>query len=168
MMNPKLMQRLKKDHAEILTNKNIDILCIYAEPKKESIINKEGMIEYIDVLMDWSGYILGPDETPFQGGKFNINIIFPNDYPFLPPLITFETKIYHPNISRNGTICIDILKDKWSPALSLTKILLSISSLLAEPNGNDPLEIDIANMYLNNNEKYIEKAKSWTVKYASH
>ena len=54
---------------------------------------------------------MGPDESPFSGGVFFLNIHFPTDYPFKPPKVNFTTRIYHPNINSNGSICLDILKD---------------------------------------------------------
>ena len=121
-----------------------------------------------DNLYHWEGCIIGPDETPYSGGFFRLNISFPIDYPFKPPKINFTTKIYHPNIQKNGGgICLDILNTNWSPALTISKVLLSISSLLDEPNPNDPLEPEIAEQYKNNIEAFTKTAKFWTEKYAN-
>lgn len=114
----------------------------------------------------WKGTITGPGDSPYQGGVFFLNISFPHDYPFKPPKVQFITKIYHPNINANGDICLDILKNAWSPALTITKVLLSISSLLCDPNPDDPLVPEIANIYKTNREKYNYNAKEWTKKYA--
>ena len=110
---------------------------------------------------------MGPDDSPYSGGVFFLNIRFPPDYPFKPPKVNFTTKIYHPNINSNGSICLDILKDQWSPALTISKVLLSISSLLTDPNPDDPLVPEIANLYKNDMAKYTEVAKEWTSKYAT-
>ena len=110
---------------------------------------------------------MGPDDSPYTGGVFFLNIHFPPDYPFKPPKVTFTTKIYHPNINSNDSICLDILKDPWSPALTISKVLLSISSLLTDPNPDDPLVPEIANLYKNDMAKYVEVAKEWTSKYAT-
>ena len=110
---------------------------------------------------------MGPDDSPFSGGVFFLNIHFPTDYPFKPPKCQFVTKIYHPNINANGGICLDILKDQWSPALTISKVLLSISSLLTDANPKDPLVPDIANLYITDNAKYVANAREWTRKYAS-
>lgn len=63
-------------------------------------------------------------DSPFQGGVFFLSIHFPTDYPFKPPKVNFTTRIYHPNINSNGSICLDILRDQWSPALTISKGLL--------------------------------------------
>ena len=114
----------------------------------------------------WQATIMGPDDSPFSGGVFFLNIHFPTDYPFKPPKFQFITKIYHPNINSNGSICLDILKDQWSPALTVSKVLLSISSLLTDANPDDPLVPDIANQYKSDRAKYEATAREWTRKYA--
>ena len=74
----------------------------------------------------WQATIAGPKDSPYEGGVFFININFPNDYPFKPAKFTFTTKIYHPNINSNGSICLDILTSQWSPALTISKVLMSL------------------------------------------
>jgi ubiquitin-conjugating enzyme E2 D/E len=118
-------------------------------------------------LFEWNAIILGPIGTPYEGGVFNLNIHIPTNYPFKPPIVIFKTKIYHPNINSSGNICLDILKSQWSPALTITKILLSICSLLADPNPNDPLMPEIAKQLKDDPELYNKTAKDWTTIYAS-
>jgi len=118
-------------------------------------------------LFEWKAVILGPIATPYEGGIFHLDISIPSNYPFKPPSVIFKTKIYHPNINSAGSICLDILKTQWSPALTISKILLSICSLLSDPNPNDPLVHDIANILKTNPELYAKTAKEWTNIYAS-
>ncbi len=99
-----------------------------------------------DNLTKWEAVIIGPQGSPFANGIFRLSIEFPQNYPFAAPKVTFLTKVYHPNINKNGAICLDILKDQWSPALTISKVLLSICSLLTDPNPNDPLEPDVARL----------------------
>lgn len=117
-------------------------------------------------LFNWEATIIGPTETPYEGGIFKLKILFPADYPFKPPKITFETPIYHPNINSNGGICLDILKDQWSPALNITKVLLSICSLLDEPNPDDPLMPEIAQLFKSNKPEFTRLAREHTIKHA--
>ena len=119
-----------------------------------------------DDLFHWQATIMGPPDSPYQGGVFFLNVHFPTDYPFKPPKCTFTTKIYHPNINGNGSICLDILKDQWSPALTISKVLLSIESLFTDPNPDDPLVPEIANVYKTDRARYEATAKEWTQKYA--
>ncbi len=114
----------------------------------------------------WDGMIIGPEDTPYFGGIFNLDIVIPSDYPYKPPVVTFKNKIYHPNINDKGTICLDILKDQWSPALTISKVLLSISSLLEKPNPYDPLSPEIARLYLADIKSFNKKAREYTEKYA--
>ncbi|KAL1402643.1 hypothetical protein pipiens_019686 [Culex pipiens pipiens] len=101
-------------------------------------------------------------DSPYQGGVFFLTIHFPTDYPFKPPKVAFTTRIYHPNINSNGSICLDILRSQWSPALTISKVLLSICSLLCDPNPDDPLVPEIARIYKTDREKYNELAREWT------
>lgn len=117
-------------------------------------------------LYHWNATIIGPEGSPYSGGVFKLDIIFPVDYPFKPPKIAFITRIYHCNIGRNGGICLDILKDQWSPALTISKVILSISSLLTDANPNDPLVAEIAKKYREEREEHDEIAREWTEVYA--
>jgi ubiquitin-conjugating enzyme E2 D/E len=117
-------------------------------------------------LFHWEGTIIGPEDSPYAKGIFKLKIDFPADYPFKPPKITFLTRVLHPNINMNGSICLDILRDNWSPALSISRVLLSISSLLTDPNPDDPLESDVARLYKTNREEFDRLAREWTLRYA--
>ncbi|KAL0214575.1 hypothetical protein P9112_006759 [Eukaryota sp. TZLM1-RC] len=119
-----------------------------------------------DDMFRWQATIMGPPESPYDGGVFFLNITFPSDYPFKPPRVTFTTRIYHPNINANGSICLDILKEQWSPALTISKVLLSICSLLTDPNPDDPLVPEIARIYRENRSEYIQRAREHTRRYA--
>ncbi len=118
-------------------------------------------------LFEWEGTILGPAESVYEGGVFHLAIQFPVDYPFKSPTIRFKTRIYHPNINATGLICLDILKTNWSPVLTIGKTLLSISSLLTDPNPDDPFMPDIARQFKTNRAAYDEEARRWTRLYAA-
>ena len=118
-------------------------------------------------MFRWEGMIIGPADSPYSGGIFHLSILFPVDYPFKSPTISFTTKIYHPNVNAAGLICLDILKTSWSPALTISKVLLSICSLLTDPNPNDPLVPEIAQLYKTDRVEYEAKAREWTVKFAT-
>jgi len=114
----------------------------------------------------WEAVIYGSTGSVYEGGIFNLIIEFPTNYPFKPPKVKFTTKIYHPNINLAGGICLDILKDNWSPALTISKVLISICSLLTDPNPDDPLVPEIADTYVKNRLKYDLTAREWTNFYA--
>jgi len=120
-----------------------------------------------DDIFHWQATLMGPGESPFEGGVFFLYINFPSDYPYKPPRVTFSTKIYHPNINSSGGICLDILKDQWSPALTIYKVLISICSLLDDPNPDDPLVPSIAELYKRDRAEYFLKAKTYTLQFAS-
>ncbi|CAI7819057.1 unnamed protein product [Closterium sp. NIES-53] len=117
-------------------------------------------------MFHWQATIMGPPDSPYAGGVFLVTIHFPPDYPFKPPKVAFRTKVFHPNINSNGSICLDILKEQWSPALTISKVLLSICSMLTDPNPDDPLVPEIAHMYKTDRQKYEATARTWTAKYA--
>mmetsp|Transcript_1847 Transcript_1847/g.2465 ORF Transcript_1847/g.2465 Transcript_1847/m.2465 type:complete len:194 (-) Transcript_1847:214-795(-) len=113
------------------------------------------------------GTINGPEGTPYDGGVFEVDIVIPNQYPFEPPKMKFITKIWHPNISsQTGAICLDILKDQWSPALTIKTALLSLQALLCSPEPDDPQDAEVAKMYKNEIEEFNSTAKFWTESYA--
>merc|ERR1711916_410766 len=118
-------------------------------------------------LYEWVSTIMGPKESPYAGGVFFLDITFPPDYPFKPPKVVFRTRIYHCNINSSGSICLDILKDNWSPILTISKVLLSICSLLTDCNPDDPLVVNIAEQYKNDRETHDHTAKEWTKRYAT-
>lgn len=77
-----------------------------------------------DDLFHWQGTIMGPEDSPYAGGIFMVDILFPADYPFKPPKVNFTTKVYHCNINENGGICLPILKDQWSPSLTVARVCM--------------------------------------------
>jgi len=119
-----------------------------------------------DDIFKWQATIMGPEDSPYQGGVFYLRIDFPRDYPFKPPKMQFLTRIYHCNINSNGGICLDILKDQWSPALTISKLLLSICSLMDDANPDDPLVPEIAELLKRDKIKHDENARLFTLKYA--
>ncbi|KAJ7530905.1 hypothetical protein O6H91_14G024200 [Diphasiastrum complanatum] len=120
-----------------------------------------------DNLKHMRGTIKGPVGTPYEGGIFTIEIRLPAEYPFEPPKMQFITKVWHPNISsQNGAICLDILKDQWSPALTLKTALLSLQALLSTPEPDDPQDAVVAQQYLRDYPTFLGTARYWTETFA--
>nr|CAG8549630.1 10166_t:CDS:2 [Entrophospora candida] len=116
-----------------------------------------------DDLFKWTATILGP-----VSGVFKLRIEFSHDYPFKSPLVKFITRIYHPNIDDDGSICVDLLKtDVWKPSTKVTHVLKSIAGLLEHPNPDDALVGPIAEIYNTNRSKFDKTAKDFVKKYAS-
>ncbi|XP_072050520.1 ubiquitin-conjugating enzyme E2-17 kDa-like [Amphiura filiformis] len=122
---------------------------------------------FSDNLYKWRATILSPRDTPYEGGKFQLDIELPADYPIKPPKVTFFTKIYHPNIDTNGTICLAILRSQWTPALTISKVLYTIYDLLSEPSAEEPLRPEVADLLKSNREQFNKLAADHTKKYAS-
>ncbi|EQL02886.1 hypothetical protein G6O67_004004 [Ophiocordyceps sinensis] len=100
-------------------------------------------------LLSWTATIDGPDDTPYAGLSFKLSFVFPSNYPYAAPTVLFKTPIYHPNVDFSGRICLDILKDKWTAAYNIQAVLLSLQSLLDEPNNASPLNAEAAALWDN-------------------
>lgn len=139
------LKRINKDVSECIDNN----ICIQQDP--------DNFTHLICILY-------GPSESEYEEGIFKIDVTFPQNFPFVAPQMKFITQIYHPNIALNGNICLDILKDKWSPALSLKALLLSLQSLLTDPNTQSPLNSEAATLYNSDRKAYNAKVKEYILK----
>ncbi|XP_050075607.1 ubiquitin-conjugating enzyme E2-22 kDa [Anopheles maculipalpis] len=148
------VSRIKREFKEVLKSEEITQCSIKLE-----MVN--------DNFTELRGEIAGPPDTPYEGGKFMLEITVPETYPFNPPKVKFMTKIWHPNISSvTGAICLDILKDNWAAAMTLRTVLLSLQALLAAAEPDDPQDAVVATQYKDNHEMFILTAKHWTNVYA--
>ena len=119
-----------------------------------------------DNILKWDAIIFGPDDTPFEGGTFKLTMEFTDKYPHDAPKVKFVTKLFHPNIYQDGSICLDILSDKWSPTFDISITLHSIQSLLDDPNPHSPANSLAAELFMTNKSEYIRRVassveKSW-------
>ncbi|KAJ3687227.1 hypothetical protein LUZ61_016391 [Rhynchospora tenuis] len=120
-----------------------------------------------DNLYHWIATLIGPSGSPYEGGIFFLDLIFPCDYPFNPPSVNFKTRIYHCNVDSTGKLSLGILKDGWSPAMTISKLLLAIRSIITNPDPSDnPLMPNIAQLYLMDRAKHDEIAAEWTMRFA--
>merc|ERR1719161_2704437 len=118
-------------------------------------------------LTHWKGHMKGPEGTPYTGGVFHLDISIPAEYPYNPPKVKFDTKIWHPNISsQTGAICLDVLGKEWSPALTVRTALLSILAMLSTPEPDDPQDAEVAEQYKKQREEFNKKAAYWTETFA--
>jgi ubiquitin-conjugating enzyme E2 D/E len=119
-----------------------------------------------DNLFKWEAAIEGPEDTPFEGGTFNLDIQFPEQYPAKEPKLTFKTKIYHPNVGTDGNICFKGLNIDWNEKCSIRQVITQICSLLRFPNPDDALQPSIASEYKTFKSKFDDTARKWTHMYA--
>lgn len=167
MAAPPRRRRVKSTWAETLLSTSAEriqkeLADITLDPPPNCSAGPKG-----DNIYEWRSTILGPPGSVYEGGVFFLDITFTPEYPFKPPKVTFRTRIYHCNINSQGVICLDILKDNWSPALTISKVLLSICSLLTDCNPADPLVGSIATQYMTNRAEHDRMARQWTKRYAT-
>ena len=156
-MGTSALRRLMAEYKQILKNSPDGII---AGPIKE------------ENYFEWEAAITGPEGTVFEDGVFVARLVFPQDYPLNPPSMRFTSKIFHPNIYPDGKVCISILhppgddplgyeksSERWSPVQSVEKILLSVMSMIAEPNINSPANVDAAKMWRDDRDKFAKVAQ---------
>lgn len=115
-------------------------------------------------ILQWQGLIV-PDCPPYNKGAFRIEVIFPAEYPFKPPKLTFKTKIYHPNIDEKGQVCLPIISaENWKPATKTDQVIDSLVQLVNEPEPEHPLRADLAEEYTKDRKKFIKNAEDFTKK----
>ncbi|CAF1437537.1 unnamed protein product, partial [Adineta steineri] len=132
----------------------------YAKLQKEPVEGFTVKLDDDSNLYKWHVGIFGPPDTLYEGGYFKADMEFPTTYPFAPPKVRFLTKMWHPNIYENGEVCISILhpptedpqsgehpSERWNPTQNVRTILMSIISLLNEPNCSSPANVDASVMY---------------------
>ncbi|KAI6180937.1 UBIQUITIN-CONJUGAT-2 domain-containing protein [Aphelenchoides besseyi] len=113
-----------------------------------------------DNIMVWEAIIFGPVDTPFEDGTFKLSLEFTEEYPNRPPTVKFISKMFHPNVYADGSICLDILQNRWAPTYDVAGVLTSIQSLLDEPNPNSPANSVAAQLYQENRREYEKKVQN--------
>ncbi|CDW60129.1 Ubiquitin conjugating enzyme E2 1 [Trichuris trichiura] len=113
-----------------------------------------------DNILVWHALIFGPQDTPFEDGTFKVVLEFSEEYPNKPPNVRFLSKIFHPNVYADGSVCLDILQNRWSPTYDAAAILTSIQSLLDEPNPNSPANSLAAQLYQENRREYDKRVQN--------
>ncbi|KAI5063055.1 hypothetical protein GOP47_0021602 [Adiantum capillus-veneris] len=110
-------------------------------------------------LFVWSATIFGPDDTPWEGGIFSLRLTFGEHYPEKPPRVRFTSEVFHPNVYSDGTLCMDIIQDAWSPCHNVSTILTSIQSLLTDPNPASPANPEAAHLFQSDMQLYNRRVR---------
>ncbi|KAF7948944.1 hypothetical protein EAE96_008123 [Botrytis aclada] len=153
-MSSNRMRRIAKELNDIANDPGAQIFCQARDGNDGDLTSLRGSFP-------------GPPDTPYEGGTYLVDIKIPNEYPFKPPHMNFSTKVWHPNVSsQTGAICLDTLSSAWSPVLTIKSALLSLQSLLSEPEPKDPQDAEVANMLINHPKEFREKARDWAIHYA--
>ncbi|CAF1334675.1 unnamed protein product [Adineta steineri] len=114
-----------------------------------------------DNIFQWNAILDGPDDSLFEDASFVLTLKFPQDYPNHPPDVKFVTKVFHPNIYMDGSICLDILQQRWSASLDVSTLLVSIRSLLTDPNPASPANSEAAMLYQNHRRDYERRVREY-------
>jgi len=118
------------------------------------------LLQMGDDVFRWKVQVQGPPDSPFEGSTFTLLVVFPKTYPFKPPKVKFETRIFHPNINQSGDICLDTLSSQWVPSISMAQVMLSITLLLSNPNPSDPINMEAARLLRNDPEEYNRRVRT--------
>ena len=110
-------------------------------------------------LLLWNASIIGPEDSPWEGGIFSLRLQFPESYPNKPPRVRFTSVMFHPNVYSDGTLCLDLLQDNWKPIYTVASILTAIQSLLTDPNPNSPANPEAARLYVENPKEYKRRVR---------
>ena len=110
-------------------------------------------------IMLWHAVMFGPEDTPWEGGTFKLTLQFTEEYPNKAPTVKFVTKMFHPNIYADGSICLDILQNQWSPIYDVAAVLTSIQSLLCDPNPNSPANSEAATLFRDSVREYNKRVQ---------
>ena len=110
-----------------------------------------------DNILLWEAVIFGPEDTIWEGACFKLTLEFNEEYPNKAPVAKFKTKMFHPNIYPDGSICLDILTNQWSPIYDVSTVLVSIQSLLSDPNPTSPANNEAAKLYDDNRDEYNKR-----------
>ncbi|XP_064612116.1 ubiquitin-conjugating enzyme E2 L5-like [Liolophura sinensis] len=134
-------------------------------------IRKSGLRCFREIVVDegnilhWQGIIV-PENVPYNKGAFRIEIVYPAEYPFKPPRITFKTRIYHPNIDEKGQVCLPIISpENWKPATRTDQVIQALVALVNDPEPEHPLRGDLAEEYVKDRKKFIKNAEEHSKKY---
>ncbi|XP_023239835.1 ubiquitin-conjugating enzyme E2 S isoform X1 [Centruroides vittatus] len=145
-LSPQVIRQVSKELTELASN----------PPEGIKILLNEDDITDIQALLE------GPAGTPYAGGMFRVKLVLGKDFPSGPPKGYFVTKIFHPNVARNGEICVNTLKKDWKPDLGLKHILLTIKCLLIVPNPESALNEEAGKLLLDHYDDYCKRAKMMT------
>lgn len=153
-MSTRARRKLMKEQKKLLEamSEDLNFIGVAAKPKSPSNIFK------------WDAVIVGAEGTPFEDAWFPLQFEFNESYPLKPPKVKFLVPVYHPNVYKNGAICLDILAEKWSPVYQITTILMSIRSLLDDPNVMSPANVDASADFTKNKELYINNVRKSILK----
>ncbi|CAG9313075.1 unnamed protein product [Blepharisma stoltei] len=114
----------------------------------------------------WQGVFIGPEDSPFENGRFRYEIIFPSNYPENPPEFFIKTKIFHPNISAEGNVCCDLIGSGWSSRNSVRSIFYGVFAVLSQPNAKNGYLNEALEIFLKSKDEYDREASNCTRKYA--